>query len=109
MFNLFTIFLQSGFSFDSILKNLPLLAIPIVWYYLIIRPQSKARKSQGKFIEDLQKGEEVVTDSGIIGRVNKIEDDIITLQIEGKTFMRVLRSSLSESKTALIRKRTNGE
>ena len=65
-----------------------------IMYFFFLRPAQKRRKEQEKFETDLVKGKEVVTTSGIIGRVNKIEDNIIQLQVDQKTFIRVVKLSL---------------
>jgi len=70
-----------------------------VFYFFIIRPQSKMRKEQLTFSDNLEKGAEVVTSSGIIGRINKIEDHIITLQVDTKTFIRITKGSVSKEMT----------
>ncbi len=70
-----------------------------VFYFFIIRPQSKMRKDQETFSSNLEKGTEVVTSSGIIGRINKIEDNIITLQVDTKTFIRITKGAVSKEMT----------
>ena len=74
-------------------------AIFLVFYLFFIKPQAKKQKDQNKFVTDIQKGDEVVTNSGIIGKINKIEDNIVTLQIDQKTFLKVLKSSVSKELT----------
>lgn len=74
-------------------------AIFLVFYLFFIRPQSKKQKEQNKFTTDIQKGDEVVTNSGFIGKINKIDGNIITLQVDTKTFIRVLKSSVSKELT----------
>ena len=60
--------------------------IILVFYFFIIRPQQKKQKNQNSFITDMAKGDEVVTSSGIVGKISKIEDDFVSLQIDQKTF-----------------------
>jgi preprotein translocase subunit YajC len=60
---------------------LPLIAIFIVFYLLLIRPQTKRAKEQKLMIEALQKGDEVATSAGILGRVSKVTANYVTLQI----------------------------
>lgn len=72
--------------------------IAIFWLFLI-RPQQKRQKEQKAFTEEMQKGDEVVTASGIIGRINKIEDNIVSLEVANKTYIRVTRSSISKEMT----------
>lgn len=70
-------------------------AMILVFYFFMIRPQSKKAKEQRNFMEDLQKGDEIVTASGILGRINKIDGNIVTVDIGNKTFMRVTRNAIS--------------
>ena len=72
-------------------------------YFFFIRPAQKRRKEQDTFESELVKGKEVVTTSGIIGRVNKIEDNIIQLQVDQKTFIRVLKGAISKDMTAQLK------
>ena len=78
----------------------PILLMFVVIYFFMIRPQSKKTKEQSNFVNDMQKGDEVVTASGIIGRINKIEGNIIHLQIDGKTYIKIIKSAISKEMTA---------
>lgn len=82
----------------------PLLLMFIVVFFFFIRPQAKKQKEQVKFLEALDKGEEVVTTSGIIGRINKIDGSIVTLAVSDKTFIRVTKGSISKEMTEAYRK-----
>lgn len=82
----------------------PLLLMFVVIFFFFIRPQAKKQKEQVKFLESLDKGEEVVTASGLIGRVNKIDGSIVTLAIAEKTFVRVTKGSISKEMTEAYRK-----
>lgn len=68
--------------------------IIVVFYFFLIRPQVKRQKDQQKFIEGLKEGQEVVTNSGIIGKVTKIDGPVIRLMVDEKTFIRVVKSSI---------------
>ena len=92
------IFLQS----DGLIQLFPLLLIFIVFWFFIIRPQMKKQKEQNKFTEQLEKGQEVVTSSGILGRINKIEGDIVYLEIATKTIVRVTRTAVSREMTEAL-------
>ncbi|MBP6810254.1 MAG: preprotein translocase subunit YajC [Saprospiraceae bacterium] len=70
------------------------LLIVVVFYFFLIRPQIKKQKEQQKFIESLREGMEVVTNSGIIGRITKMDGPIIRLMVDEKTFIRVVKSSI---------------
>lgn len=71
----------------------PLLIIA-VFYFFLIRPQIKRQKDQQKFVESLKEGMEVVTNSGIIGRITKIDGPIVRLMVDEKTFIRIVKTSI---------------
>ena len=76
----------------------------VVVFFFFIRPQAKKQKEQAKFLDALDKGEEVVTASGLIGRINKIDGSIVTLTIAEKTFVRVTKGSINKEMTEAYRK-----
>ncbi len=84
---------------NPIMSWLPLILIFGVLYFFMIRPQAKKQKAQTKFLGEIQKGDEIVTSSGIVGRINKIEGNTLTLQIDSKTFVKVLKGSISKEMT----------
>jgi preprotein translocase subunit YajC len=71
-------------------------------YFFFIRPQAKKQKEQKAFMANLNKGDEVITSSGIVGRINKIEDGFVTLQVDPKTFIKVLESAVSKEMTDFL-------
>lgn len=71
---------------------LPIIVIFVVFYFLFMRPQSKARAEQKKMIESLKAGDKVVTNSGILGVVDTIADSVATLEIAPKVKIQVLKS-----------------
>jgi len=93
------IFLQAGSATSVFTQMWPLIMIIFVFYFFIIRPQSKKAKEQNTFIDELEKGDDIVTTSGIYGRVSKIEGDVVTLQVDTKTFIRVTRTAVSKDLT----------
>jgi len=76
-----------------------LISILVVFYFFMIRPQTKKQKEQVSFMDSLQRGTEVVTASGIIGKINKIDDNIVTLEVGTKTYIRMTRSAISKEMT----------
>ncbi|MBT8220675.1 MAG: preprotein translocase subunit YajC [Bacteroidia bacterium] len=93
--------LQSGVS--GLTGMWPLLAIMVVFWLFFIRPQNKKQKEQQKFIQEIEKGSEVCTTSGMIGKISKIEENIITLQVDTKTFIRVTRGAISKEMTEMLK------
>lgn len=77
----------------------------LVFWLFMIRPQAKKAKEQKKFIDDLQKGDKVVTIAGIHGVVNKInEDATIQLEISPGSYLKIEKSSISMEWTANLNK-----
>ncbi len=72
----------------------PLLILLVFWFFLI-RPQVKRQREQQKFIDSLREGMEVVTSAGIIGKVTKIDGNVVRLLIDERTFIRVLKQTIT--------------
>ena len=92
------IFLQAAGG-SAIMQFLPLLLILVVFYFFMIRPQMKRQKEQTGFADSIERGKEVVTASGMIGRINKIEGNVVTLEIAKGVFVRTIKSSISKEMT----------
>lgn len=99
MTNLTFIILQSAGATNALVQFAPLILIFFVFYFFFIRPQANKQKAQGTFISELKKGDEVVTGSGLIGRINKIEDHEVSLQLDQKTFIRIVKGAISKEMT----------
>lgn len=79
--------------------------IMVVFWLFFIRPQSKKQKQQKNFIENLQKGDKVVTIAGIHGIINKVnEDGTISLEINPGSYIKMERSAISMDMTAQLNK-----
>lgn len=96
-------FLQSNPAGQLTQFIFPLLLI-LVLYLFFIRPQAKKQKVQKQFEQSLDKGKKIVTTSGIIGTITKLDDEIVTIQISQKGFMDVLRTAISAEMTEAINK-----
>jgi preprotein translocase subunit YajC len=68
---------------DPIMSFLPLIVLFALFYFMIIRPQMKRSKDQKKMQEGIQKGDEVVTAGGQVGKVVKVSEQYLTLDIGG--------------------------
>jgi len=71
------------------------LAMFAVMYFLVLRPQSKKQKELQKMLAELKKGDDVVTQGGLIGKVSGIKDNELTLQVQEGVRIRVLRSAVT--------------
>lgn len=86
-----------GAQESSLLVSLaPMILIFVVFWFLLIRPQQKKMKEHRTMLSALQTGEEVVTAGGIIGRIKKIEDMTITLEIAEDTEILIQRGTVSQ-------------
>jgi preprotein translocase subunit YajC len=80
-------------------------SIILVFWLFMIRPQAKKAKEQKKFIDNLQKGDKIVTIAGIHGTVNKInEDGTLQLEINPGSYVKLEKSAISMEWTAAINK-----
>lgn len=84
----------SGFSLDSMGSFLPLVLMFAVLYFLMIRPQQKKQKEQREMINALTVGDEVLTSGGIVGKITKVSDNFLTLQIAEGTEILIQRASI---------------
>jgi preprotein translocase subunit YajC len=66
----------------------------LIFYFLLIRPQSKRRKEHQALITGLEKGDEVVTAGGIVGQINKVEADFVKIQVAANMELRVQKSAV---------------
>ncbi len=74
---------------------LPLLFVFLIFYFLMIRPQQRRMKQHAATIAAVQKGDEVVTAGGIRGKVTKVSEDEVEVEIAQGTKVRVVKSTLS--------------
>ena len=87
---------QAGAPGPSAFEQLiPWLLIFGVFYFFLIRPQSKQRKQHQKFLEEMKRGDEVLTASGILGTVEGLTEKFITLEVSEGVRMKVLRSQIA--------------
>jgi preprotein translocase subunit YajC len=63
-----------------------------VFWFILIRPQQKRAKEHQAFLNALKKGDDVVTRGGVIGRVTGVQDNLVTLEVQEKVRVRVLKS-----------------
>jgi preprotein translocase subunit YajC len=87
---------------SSIEMFLPFIAIFVIFYFLIIRPQSKRMKEQEGFIGQLKRGDAVVTASGILGTIDGLTDQYVTLEIATGVKIKMLRKQITGSQAQLL-------
>lgn len=79
---------------NGIMSFLPLIALVAVFYFLILRPQSKRAKEQKAMILALQRGDEVVTVGGEVGTVSKVYEQYVDVEIAENLEVKVQKSAI---------------
>ncbi len=80
---------------STLVSLLPIVVMFVILYFVMIRPQMKRQKDVKTMIEALTKGDEVVTTGGLVGRVTKVGDNYISLEVADKLEVQVQRSAVS--------------
>lgn len=83
-------------SLSSLLMNfLPIAAIFLVFYFLVIAPANKQRRKTQEMLSSLKKGDRVVTSGGIYGTIQSVEPDVVYLKIAENIRVKVARSAVT--------------
>jgi preprotein translocase subunit YajC len=86
----------------------PLVMIFVVFYFLILRPQQKKAKEHVSMLNELSKGESVMLNSGIIGKVADVGEKEITLEVSDGMYLQVRKDFVSEKINKESQKKTSG-
>jgi len=88
--------LQSGGGTAALVANiLPIVAIGLVFYFIVIAPANKQRKKTQEMLTSLKKGDRVMTTGGIYGTIHGVEADVVYLKIAENVKVKVARSAVS--------------
>ena len=75
---------------------LPLIVIFFaIFYFMIIRPQQKQQKDHKSWVDQLKKGDEVVTSGGIVGKITVVAGDVVTVEIANNVKVRVMKAQIT--------------
>ena len=80
---------------DPLTSFLPLIFIFVVFYFLLIRPQSKKAKEHKQMVGALAKGDEVVTNGGLLGRITKVGDNFVEVELSEGMTVKVQRQAVA--------------
>lgn len=81
---------------DMIVSMLPIVAIVAIFYFLLIRPQSKRAKEHKAMLEAVRRGDKIVSNGGLMGTVTKVDDDVLTVEIAKDIKVQVVRGMIAE-------------
>jgi preprotein translocase subunit YajC len=80
---------------DGLLQTAPMIIFFIaIFYFIVIRPQQKEQREHDKLLASLQKGDKVITKSGLHGEIHEVQDGVVVLKIAEKTRVTVEKSAI---------------
>lgn len=79
---------------SSLLTFLPIVAVFILMYFMVMRPQSKRAKAQRELMSQLAKGNEIVFAGGLTGRITKVNDDYVKVEITEGTELTIQKNAV---------------
>ena len=83
-------------SVGSLLANMfPLIAIFAIFYFLLIRPQMKRAKEHRNLVAALSKGDEVITNGGLLGKITDVSDTFVTLELADNVQIKLQRQAVA--------------
>ena len=94
----YRLILLKGFLMDTngLASFLPLIILFAIFYFLIIRPQQKAQKTHAAMLEDLAKGDKIVTTGGLIATIVKPEEEFIKIKLNDEVIVKLDRAFVSK-------------
>ncbi len=83
---------------DFFLQLLPILLMIVIFYFLLFRPQQQRMKTHREMVENIRRGDTVVTQGGLIGRVTRVKDDGVEIEVEiaDNTRVRVVKGTIAD-------------
>ncbi len=79
----------------GIAEFLPLILLFVIFYFMLIRPQMKRAKEHKNLVGSLEKSDEVITNGGLLGKITKLGEDFITLEISSGTEVKLQRTAIT--------------
>lgn len=83
---------------DFILQLLPIVLMIVIFYFLLFRPQQQRMKAHQAMVSNIRRGDTIVTQGGLIGRVTRVKDDGVEIEVEiaDNTRVRVVKSTVAD-------------
>ena len=88
-----------GGAQGMLLQMAPILGLIVLFYFLLIRPQQRRVKQHQQMVSGIKRGDQVVLNSGVVGKVTKVEDAEATIEIATGVNVKVVKSMVSEVRT----------
>ena len=84
---------------DILIQIMPLMLIFLVFYFLIIRPQQNKIKEHNAMVNSVKKGDEVVTQGGLLGKISKVSEHEVTIDFGDNVSINAIKSTLASVKS----------
>ncbi|GGI21257.1 preprotein translocase subunit YajC [Oxalicibacterium faecigallinarum] len=84
-----------GGAMGGLMQFVPIILMFVVLYFLMIRPQMKRQKEHKAMVEAVTRGDEVVTSGGILGKVNKVSDVYLSIEVQDGTEIIIQKSAVT--------------
>ena len=81
---------------SQLMQLLPLVLMFVVLYFVMIRPQMKRQKEHKAMIDAIAKGDEVVTSGGLLGKVTKVGESLVSLEVAGGVEVQIQRPAITQ-------------
>lgn len=85
-----------GSAQDFIIQLFPFIALFAIMYFLVLRPQQRRVKAHRELVANVRRGDVVVTAGGLIGKVTKVDDTEVMVELADNVRVRIVKSTLSE-------------
>jgi len=86
---------QDASASGGLLSFLPLIVIFVIFYFLLIRPQMKRAKEHKQLVSQLSTGDEIVTNGGLLGKITKVGESFLTVELSENVQIKVQRHAIS--------------
>jgi len=86
---------QTESAGGGLLGLMPLILIFVIFYFMLIRPQMKRAKQHKELVSQLAKGDEVVTNGGLLGKITKVDESFVTLKVSDGVEVRLQRHAVA--------------
>lgn len=80
---------------DPLLSFIPIIVLFVIFYFMLIRPQNKRAKEHSQMVASLTKGDEVVTNGGILGRITQVGENFVMVEVADGIQLRVQRQAIA--------------
>ena len=67
----------------------------VIFYFIVMRPQARQQNQHKSFLEKLGKGDEVITSGGVVGKVDRVQGDLVFVEVANNVKLRVLKAQIS--------------